>query len=81
MQEPIKVKWVPCPRCGKELFSAVECVGRYLVKKDSAALDHDGSSPFMKCPHCSERITLKDFPSVPGSPLMFELSDNRYKSN
>lgn len=72
--EPIKVKVVPCPCCKKDLYSVVERDALYLSKKNNPNIEKDNQGAFLKCPHCSKRISLRLAPSLSGIP-QFELDD------
>lgn len=50
---------VPCPRCGKALFTAVsldDAVDAGAV--ESPNVKHDDAGDYMHCPHCAKRIPM-----------------------
>jgi hypothetical protein len=50
---------VPCPGCGKTLYSAVsleDAVDAGAV--ESPKVEHDADGYYMSCPHCGRRIGM-----------------------
>ena len=50
---------VPCPACGRTLYSAVSLddgVDAGAVK--SPKVEHDAQGDFMCCPHCCARVPM-----------------------
>jgi endogenous inhibitor of DNA gyrase (YacG/DUF329 family) len=50
---------VPCPSCGKALYSAVsleDAVDAGAI--ESPKVEHDGAGDYMKCPHCARRVAM-----------------------
>jgi endogenous inhibitor of DNA gyrase (YacG/DUF329 family) len=50
---------VPCPSCGKALYSAVSLEDRVDAGAvASPKVEHDAQGHYMKCPHCARRIPM-----------------------
>jgi len=50
---------VPCPRCGKALYSAVSLEGGVDAGGvESPKIEHDSHGDYMKCPHCGTRVPM-----------------------
>ena len=50
---------VPCPSCGKALYSAVSLDdGVDAGAVESPKVRHDGSGDYMNCPHCARRVPM-----------------------
>lgn len=50
---------IPCPFCSGELCSAVKQPnGLFFLRKGSAVMNRDKSTPFMVCPHCTQSVCL-----------------------
>ena len=50
---------VPCPNCGKVLYSAVSLDdGVDAGAVESPKVEHDAQGDYMKCPHCARRIPM-----------------------
>jgi DNA-directed RNA polymerase subunit RPC12/RpoP len=50
---------VPCPRCGKAMYSAVsleDAVDAGSV--ESPKVEHDLQGDYMRCPHCAQRVPM-----------------------
>ncbi len=50
---------VPCPGCGKALYSAVsleDAVDAGAV--ESPKVEHDLQGDYMRCPHCAKRVPM-----------------------
>ena len=50
---------VPCPGCGKALYSAVsleDAVDAGAV--ESPKVEHDAQGHYMSCPHCGKRVPM-----------------------
>ena len=51
---------VPCPRCGKALYSAVSLDdGVDAGAVESPRVESDADGFHMNCPHCGERIAMQ----------------------
>jgi transcription elongation factor Elf1 len=51
---------VPCPRCGKPLYSSVSLEdGVDAGAVESPKVEHDASGYFMTCPHCAKRVAME----------------------
>jgi DNA-directed RNA polymerase subunit RPC12/RpoP len=50
---------VPCPSCGKALYSAVSLDdGVDAGAVESPKVEHDRDGDYMKCPHCTRRVAM-----------------------
>jgi ribosomal protein S27AE len=50
---------VPCPRCGKALYSAVSLEGGVDAGAvESPKILHDSQGDYMQCPHCAQRVPM-----------------------
>jgi endogenous inhibitor of DNA gyrase (YacG/DUF329 family) len=50
---------VPCPSCGKALYSAVSLDdGVDAGAVESPKVRHDGAGDYMNCPHCARRVAM-----------------------
>jgi sarcosine oxidase delta subunit len=50
---------VPCPSCGKALYSAVSLDdGVDAGAVESPKVQHDAQGDYMTCPHCAKRIPM-----------------------
>ena len=50
---------VPCPRCGKALYSSVSLDdGVDAGAVESPKVERDGGGDYMRCPHCAERVAM-----------------------
>lgn len=50
---------VPCPSCGKALYSAVSLDdGVDAGAVEAPKVLHDAEGDYMKCPHCARRIPM-----------------------
>jgi DNA-directed RNA polymerase subunit RPC12/RpoP len=50
---------VPCPRCGKALYSAVSLEdGVDAGAVESPKVEHDTQGDYMRCPHCAKRVPM-----------------------
>jgi DNA-directed RNA polymerase subunit RPC12/RpoP len=50
---------VPCPGCGKALYSAVsleDAVDAGAI--ESPKVEHDLQGDYMRCPHCGKRVPM-----------------------
>jgi len=51
---------VPCPRCGRALYSAVSLEdGVDAGAVESPRVEHDAGGYYMKCPHCALRVGME----------------------
>lgn len=50
---------VPCPRCGKALYSALSLEdGVNAAAPTSPRLERDEHGHFIRCPHCAKRVGM-----------------------
>jgi transcription elongation factor Elf1 len=51
---------VPCPRCGKALYSAVSLEdGVDAGAVESPRVQRDAAGHYMHCPHCGQRVGME----------------------
>jgi DNA-directed RNA polymerase subunit RPC12/RpoP len=51
---------VPCPRCGKALYSAVSLEdGVDAGAVESPRVERDAAGYYMECPHCAQRVRME----------------------
>jgi hypothetical protein len=51
---------VPCPHCGKALYSAVSLEdGIDAGAAESPKVEHDERGWYMACPHCAKRVAME----------------------
>lgn len=51
---------VPCPHCGKALYSAVSLEnGVDAGAVESPKVERDTRGYYMNCPHCSKRVAME----------------------
>ena len=51
---------VPCPRCGKTLYSATSLEDAVVARTpESPKIEHDERGYFMRCPSCAGRIAMR----------------------
>ena len=51
---------VPCPHCGKALYSAVSLDdGFNPLTPESPKVEAEGSGFYMRCPHCAKRVQME----------------------
>ena len=51
---------VPCPRCGKTLYSATSFEDAVIARTpESPKIEHDERGDFMRCPSCASRIAMR----------------------
>jgi DNA-directed RNA polymerase subunit RPC12/RpoP len=51
---------VPCPRCGKTLFSATSLEDAVVAATpESPKIERDARGYFMRCPSCASRIAMR----------------------
>ena len=51
---------VPCPRCGKPLFSSTSLdEGVNAAAAESPPVENDAGGYFIHCPHCAKRIRME----------------------
>jgi transcription elongation factor Elf1 len=51
---------LPCPRCGKALYSATSLEDAANTgAAESPKVESNGRGYYMKCPHCGERIDMQ----------------------
>jgi hypothetical protein len=51
---------VPCPRCGKALYSAVSLEdGVDAGAVESPRVERDAAGHYMTCPHCTQRVRME----------------------
>jgi uncharacterized C2H2 Zn-finger protein len=51
---------VPCPRCGKTLYSATSLEDAVVdATPESPRIEHDDGGYFMRCPSCANRIAMR----------------------
>jgi len=50
---------VPCPRCGKTLYSATSLEDAVVAATpESPKIERDDGGYFMRCPSCASRIAM-----------------------
>jgi len=50
---------VPCPRCGKALYSSVSIEdGVNAAVPEAPKLERDDSGYYIRCPHCASRVAM-----------------------
>jgi endogenous inhibitor of DNA gyrase (YacG/DUF329 family) len=64
---------VPCPRCGKALFSAISLEdGVNADTPETPDVHEDKDGHYMNCPHCRERVPMERITS--GHAVAYQLA-------
>ena len=64
---------VPCPRCGKALYSATSLEdGVNAMTPESPCVRDDARGTYMLCPHCSERVAMQRI--VRGEAVAYQIA-------